>query len=50
MDVGDGSLVEEAASILASIGADFDEIIPFHKEVGVVFDNDDGVALIDEAV
>lgn len=45
-----GALVEDVAAVLAAFGADFDEVVGFGEEVEVVFDYDDGVALVDEVL
>lgn len=45
-----GALVEDVAAVLAAFGADFDEVVGFGEEVEVVFDDDDGVALVDEVL
>ena len=50
MDPGDGALVENFASVLATFGADLDEEIGLGDDIEMVFDDDDGVPLVDEAV
>jgi hypothetical protein len=36
--------------LVAPFRPDFDEVIRFHEEVGIVLNNNDGVALVDESV
>ena len=45
-----GSLEEDAAAGVAAFGTEFDEIIGLGEDIELVFDNEDGVALVDKAV
>lgn len=49
-DGGGGALEEEVAAEVAALGADFEEVVGFGDDVEVVLNDDDGVALINEAV
>jgi hypothetical protein len=49
-DLFGGALGDEVAAFGAGFGADVDEVVGFGENVGVVFDDDDGVAFVDEAV
>jgi hypothetical protein len=49
-DLFGGALGDEVAAFGAGFGADVDEVVGFGEDVGVVLDDDDGVAFIDEAV
>ena len=49
-DLFGGALGDEVAAFGAGFGADVDEVVGFGEDVGVVFDDDDGVAFVDEAV
>ena len=41
---------DELAAFEAGFGADVDEVVGFGEDVGVMLDDDDGVAFIDEAM
>ena len=41
---------DDFAAVWAGFGADVDDVVGFGGEVHVVFDDDDGVAFVDEAV
>jgi hypothetical protein len=49
-DLFGGALGDEVAAFGAGFGADVDEVVGFGKDVGVVLDDDDGVAFVDEAM
>jgi hypothetical protein len=44
-----GGLADEVTAFGTGFGADVDEVVGFGEDVGVVLDDDDGVAFIDEA-
>ncbi len=44
------ALGDEVAAFGAGFGADVDEVIGFGEDVGVVLNDDNGVAFIDEAM
>lgn len=44
------ALGDDFAASVAGFGADVDEVVGLGHDVGVVLDDDDGVAVIDEAV
>ena len=49
-DLFGGALGDEVAAFGAGFGADVDEVVGFGEDVGVVLDDDDGVAFVHEAV
>ena len=49
-DVFGGAVGDDGAAVGAGFGADVDEVVCFGHDAGVVFDDDDGVAFVDEAV
>ena len=49
-DLFGGALGDEVAAFGAGFGADIDEVVGFGEDVGVVLDDDDGVAFVHEAV
>src|SRR5690606_12969370 len=45
-----GALIQQFAAGGAADGAEFDDVVGFGKDIEVVLDHDDGVALVDERV
>lgn len=44
------ALKEDMATCLTAVGADFDEVIGIGDDIEMVFDDDDGVAEVDQLV
>jgi hypothetical protein len=49
-DLFGGALGDEVAAFGAGFGADVDDVVGFGEDVGVVFDDDDGVAFFHETI
>lgn len=49
-DLFGGAFGDDGAAVFAGFGADVDEVVGLGEDVGVVLDDDDGVAFVDEAV